>query len=405
MDALIIAAARALARGDPLGALKGVALRNDASALALRGIAMAQLGELPRARELLRKAGRAFGAGESLARARCVLAETEVALASRDLAWATRHLEAAREVLVKHGDTANAAHAGYLLVRHQLLVGRIADAERAMQALPRHVPLPLRVTHQLIRAQLALRRLQTGAARAALKRAEHLALQAGITALSAEVAAARAQLEMPAARLLSGKQERVLKLREVEGVLQAHALVIDGLRHAVRLRGREVALATRPVLLALVRALAQEWPADVSREALVRCAFRLRRADESARARLRVEIGRLRRALDGMATIAATPRGYLLQPLGTRQVLVLARPTEDEAGEVLALLSDGEAWSTSSLAEALHTSQRTIQRALDGLARAGKVQASGRGRALRWTGGGTPGFTTLLLLPSTLPST
>ncbi|HET7780493.1 MAG TPA: helix-turn-helix domain-containing protein, partial [Rudaea sp.] len=99
MDSLITAAAYALAQGDPLGALKRVALRNDAPALALRGTAMAQLGDFERARALLRSAARAFGPAEAVARARCVVAEAEIALVSRDLGWPTKALDAARETL------------------------------------------------------------------------------------------------------------------------------------------------------------------------------------------------------------------------------------------------------------------------------------------------------------------
>ena len=130
MDSLITAAARALAAGDPLGALNLIALRDDAPALALRGIAMAQLGDLARAKTLLRRAARAFGTKEAVARARCIVAEAEIALVSRDLNWPVKALDAARATLEKHGDRANAAHARYLAIRRLLLIGRIDDAEK-----------------------------------------------------------------------------------------------------------------------------------------------------------------------------------------------------------------------------------------------------------------------------------
>ena len=130
MDSLITAAARALAAGDPLGALNRVALRDDAPALALRGIAMAQLGDLDRAKALLRRAARAFGPKEAVARARCVVAEAEIALVSRDLGWPAKALDAARTTLEAHGDRVNAAHARYLEVRRLLLIGRLDEAER-----------------------------------------------------------------------------------------------------------------------------------------------------------------------------------------------------------------------------------------------------------------------------------
>ena len=188
MDSLITAAARALAAGDPLGALKRIALRDDAPAVALRGIAMAQLGDLVRAKALLRRAARAFGPKEAVARARCVVAEAEIALVSRDLGWPAKALDAARATLEAHGDRANAAYARYLEVRGLLLVGRIAEAERTLAKLdPSPLPPASRTVHELVVAGIAMRRLRTKAARAALARAEHAATDARIPALTAEV--------------------------------------------------------------------------------------------------------------------------------------------------------------------------------------------------------------------------
>src|SRR6185295_16515378 len=141
MDSLITAAARALAAGDPLGALNRIALREDAPALALRGIAMAQLGDLDRARLLVKKAGRAFGPKEAVARARCVLAEAEIAFVSRDLGWPAKALDAARATLEQHGDRANAAHALHLEVRRLLLLGHLDEAESMLSGLDA-APLP-----------------------------------------------------------------------------------------------------------------------------------------------------------------------------------------------------------------------------------------------------------------------
>src|SRR5512144_154710 len=150
MDSLIAAAARALAAGDPLGALNRVALRDDASALALRGIAMAQLGDLDRAKALLRSAARAFGPKEAVARARCVVAEAEIALVSRDLGWPTKELDAARATLEAHGDRVNAAHASYLNARRQLLFGHLDDAEQTLAGLdPANLPPALTAIHAL----------------------------------------------------------------------------------------------------------------------------------------------------------------------------------------------------------------------------------------------------------------
>ena len=404
MDSLITAAAHALAAGDPLGALKRVALRNDAPALALRGIAMAQLGDLVRAKALLRNAARAFGPREAVARARCIVAEAEIALVSRDLAWPVKALDAARATLEAHGDRVNAAHARYLEVRRLLLIGRLDEAERTLAGLdPAPFPPASRAAHELVVAGIAMRRLRTKAARAALDRAGRAARDAAIPALTAEVESACLVLNTPAARLIARGEERPLLLEDVEALLASRALIVDACRYAVRDAGSVISLATRPVLFALARALGEAWPADVSRGTLVALAFRGKLADESHRARLRVEVGRLRAALRTLAGVSATSRGFVLVPRGAREVVVLARPVEEQHAAVLAFLADGESWSSSALALALGASQRTVQRALDELAATGKVQPFGRGRARRWMTPPVGGFTTTLLLPAPLP--
>jgi hypothetical protein len=405
MDSLITAAALALAGGDPLGALNRIALRDDAPALALRGIAMAQLGDLDRAKLLLRKAARAFGPREAVARARCVVAEAEIAFVSRDLGWPRKALDAARAVLEAHGDWINAAHARHLEIRRLLLIGRLDDAERRLAMLdPTPLPPSLQASHALIAAGIAMRRLKIKAARAALAQAKRAALKARIPALTVEVDAAARLLETPAARLIARGRERLLLLSDVEALQGSKSLVVDACRYIVRDSREAVALARRPVLFALARALAEAWPGDLSRDALVAAAFGAKRADDSHRARLRVEIGRLRAKLRALAEISATPRGFALQPRLAGGVVVLARPVEERHAAVLAFLADGESWSSSALALALGSSQRHVQRALDQLAEAGKVQAFGRGRARRWVTPPLPGFTTTLLLPAPLPS-
>ena len=405
MDSLITAAARALAAGDPLGALNLVALRNDAPALALRGIAMAQLGDLVRAKALVRSAARAFGPKEAVARARCVVAEAEIALVSRDLGWPAKALDAARATLEQHGDRVNAAHARYLEVRRLLLIGRIDEAEHTLAELdPAPLPPALRAAHELVVAAIAMRRLRTKTARAALARAEHAARHAGIAALTAEVESASLILDTPAARLIARGQERLLLLDEVEALLASRALVVDACRHVVREARTVVSLARRPVLFALARTLGEAWPDDVPRDILVARAFRAKHADESHRARLRVEIGRLRTMLRTLADVSATKRGFALVPHRALEVVVLARPVEEKHAAMLAFLADGESWSSSALALVLGASQRTVQRALDALAAAGKVQSFDRGRARRWMTPPVPGYTTILLLPAPLPS-
>jgi hypothetical protein len=403
MDAPLTAAARALAAGDALGALKHVALRDDAPALALRGIALAQLGDLARAKILLRRAARAFGPEEAVARARCVVALAEIALVSRDLGSSARALVSARTTLAAHGDHRNAAHARGLEVRRLLLIGRLDEAERALAGLdPAPLPPASRAAHELLVAGIALRRLRTRAARAALAQAARAAREARIPALAAEVERAILVLSTPAARRIAVDGEQPLLLEEIEGLLASRKLVVDACRHVVRSGSDVVSLVRRPVLFALARALGEAWPQDASRDALVARAFGARKADESHRARLRVEIGRLRAVLRRLASVRATEHGFQLLPRRARQVVVLAPPVEGEHAAVLALLADGEAWSSSALALALATSQRSVQRALDALAATGKVQALGHGRARRWTTAPVVGFTTALLLPAPL---
>ena len=405
MDSLITAAARALAAGDPLGALNRVALRDDAAALALRGIAMAQLGDFDRSKVLLRKAGRAFGPKEAMARARCVVAEAEIALVSRDLSWNMKALEAARTTLEAHGDHVNAAHARYLQIRRHLLIGHLDEAERLLATLdPVDFPPASHTAHELLVAGIAMRRLDTATARAALTRAERAARQARIPAQAAEVASASEVLTTPAARLIARGKEHPLLLEDVEALQASKALVVDACRHVVRDTRTTVSLARRPVLFALARALAEAWPADASRSMLIARAFRGKHADESHRARLRVEMGRLRTLLRKVANVSATKDGFALVAPRARDVVVLARPVEEQHASVLAFLADGEAWSSSALALALGTSQRSVQRALDELSTTGKVQSFGRGRARRWMTPPMPGFTTTLLLPAPLPS-
>jgi tetratricopeptide (TPR) repeat protein len=404
MDSLIAAAARALAAGDTLGALKRVSLRDDPPALALRGIAMAQLGQYPRARELLRRAARDFGTHEELARARCVVAEAEVALAMRDLGDSPRALEAAAATLDARADRANALQARLIAVRRLLLLGRVDKAAAALARLDaRAAPPALAAVAELIAAELALRSLRTAPAQAALERAHEAADRARVPALLAEVAEARAALDRPAARRICAGVEQTLRLDEVAALMASGALVVDACRRGLSAGAAWLPLARRPVLFALARALAEAWPDDVERHALIALAFRTRRPDETHRARLRVEIGRLRALVAGFASIEATARGFVFVPRDAREVIALAPPIDGDQASLVALLSDGAAWSTSALALAVGASQRTVQRALVELEAEGRVRSIGQARARRWLSPPLAGFTTILLLPAALP--
>ena len=404
MDSLIAAAARALVVGDALGALKRVALRDDPGALALRGMAMAQLGEYPLARDLLRRAARRFGPREAVARARCVVAEAEVALAMRELGGSTRTLAAAAGVLERRADRANALLARLIAVRRMLLVGRLDGAASALARIDLEGQPPSLVSVAgLAAAEIALRSLRTAQAQAALTRAHEEALRAQVPALLAEVGEARAVLDRAAARTLRDGRTQALRLGEVEALLASGALVVDACRRGLRAGDAWRPLRRRPVLFALARALAEAWPGDVDRRALIGHAFDARFPNDSHRARLRVEIGRLRALAKPLARVEASARGYALAPRDRRTVVVLLPPIDGEHASLLALLADGEAWSTSALALALGASQRTIQRALVVLETAGRVRSIGRARAQRWLAPPLVGFTTILLLPSALP--
>jgi tetratricopeptide (TPR) repeat protein len=401
MDSLINAAARALAAGNPLAALDRVALREDPPALALRGIAMAQLGDLAVARDLLRRAARAFGSREPVARARCIVAEAEIALVSRDLREPAQKLDDARATLETHGDRANAAHAAYLKARRLLLIGQLDAAARTLEAIdPATLPPASRAAAWLVAAGIAMRRIEAAPARAALDRAAAAAQQAGIAGLEAEVARAIDSFAAPTARLRTPQGETQVDLAGVEDLLASNTLVVDACRNAVRTGGTTVSLGNRPVLFTLARTLAEAWPHDITRLALLQQAFRAREADESHRARLRVEIGRLRAELDPLAEISATEDGFILRPRSNRPVAILMPPQEEAHAGILALLADGESWSSSALALALDVSPRTVQRALDALAAVGKADSFGRGRACRWMARQVPGFPTSLLLPA-----
>lgn len=402
MDSLINAAARALAGGDTLGALQCVALRDDPPALALRGIAMAQLSEYPRARQLLRSAARRFGEDEALARARCVVAEAEVALAMRDLRGSPGALTAARKTLESHADHANAQHAQLIALRRLLLLGQLQECATTLSDIDTdRLPPPLLTVAELVTAELALRSLHTATATAALVRAHAAAAAAGIAALSAEVGIAATALTRPAARCMRGGEESLLRLHEVEALLSSGVLVVDACRRGLHAGAEYRSLARRPLLFALARALAQAWPDDVPRQTLITKVFRTRHADESHRARLRVEIARLRAAIAPLAAVTATPHGYAITARDQREIVVLLPPIEGAQASVSALLADGQAWSTSALALALGISQRQVQRALLALEPAGEVRAVGRARSQRWLAATLSGFTTNLLLPGT----
>jgi hypothetical protein len=254
----------------------------------------------------------------------------------------------------------------------------------------------------LTAAEIAIRQVRAGAAEAALAEARAAAEASAIPALIGEVATLHRSLRAPSARIVRAGTAVDASLGDVEALLAADRLVVDACRRAVR--GRAAALlASRPVLFAIARALAEAWPAPADRDGLITRVFAARVINPSHRARLRVEVGRLRAALRGIAAIEATATGFALVVAAAAEVVVLAPLVDGESGEVRALLADGEAWSTSALARALGASQRTVQRALRELEAGAHVRSVGRGRARRWLAPSPSGFATPLLLPGALP--
>jgi len=386
MDPHLRAAAVALSAGNPLGALGYVALRDDATALALRGVAMAQLGDFARAGALLKRALRAFGPEAALERARCTTALAELSLAARELRVPLASLQDAMRTFDAHADRRNALHARVLFARGSMLSGELASAERALlDASLRHAPARLVVATELLRAELALRRLDLPRARRALARARGPAERAAIPALSFELERLEGALAAPAARLIARGRVQALRLLDVEALFAERALVVDGCRRALRFGARQLSLSRRPVLFALLRCLAEAWPEPVSREQLIADGFGVHKANASHRARLRVELGRLRKLLAAVAEVQAHAVGYRVVAVQASRVVVLVPPFDGDEAALLALLGDGASWSTSSLSLALGSSQRTVQRALSELQDRGAVHGTGSGRARRWS--------------------
>lgn len=404
MDSLITSAALALARGDFFGALNRVALREDAPALALRGIAMAQLGDLERAKFLLRKAARKFGTKQPLSKARCLVAEMDIALALRDLDGSASQLESAQQLLRAHGDFINAAYAQHLQARLLLLFGKLDEAEALANKIDtEHASPAFKSAHQLVVASIAIRQLDIGAARRALAHAQASAQLALIPSLFAEIHKAAQLLQTPAARLISASTNTLLKLDDVETLYKSNHIIVDACRFAFRHQKNLISLASRPILFNLLQALGKAWPQDVARDQLIKIAFHHKLVDETLRVRLRVEIGRLRAEIASLADVKATAQGFVLVPQINASVVVLEQPIAEKYSAIIAILADGEAWSSSALALVLGLSQRTVQRALEALATSGKVESFGKGQSRRWVAAPPPGVTTILLLPGPLP--
>jgi tetratricopeptide (TPR) repeat protein len=383
VDEALIAAARALALGDALTALKWLALRQDAPARAMRGAALSQLGEFIRAKAQLRAALRALGPGDGLLRARCLAAEAEIALASGDLRWSAEPVARAVGELQAAGDARNAAYLQLVAARAALRLGRPAEAEELLRHAKFAPAAPLERTFaELVRVELAAKRGDADLLTSALESASAAAQRAAIPALVSEVARIRDHYEGPTAVISSRGKARTASFCEVCALGRSADVVIDGGAREVRSSGECVTFARRPVLFELLRVLAEAWPDAVPRDALIARAFGARRPNESHRIRLRVEIGRLRTFMRPWLGVVAEASGYALSATG--EVALVMPLEESPASRLLSLMHGGQAWSASSLAVALDVSERTVQRSLGELQSAGQVGPTGNGRGRRW---------------------
>jgi tetratricopeptide (TPR) repeat protein len=383
VDAPLTAAARALASGDGLSALKWLGLRADAPARAMRGAALSQLGEFVRAKAQLRAALRALGPGDGLLRARCLAAEAEIALALGDLRWSAEPVARAVAELEAAGDSRNAAYLQLVAARAALRLGRPEDAERLLRHAKFAPAAPLERTFaELVRVELAAKRGDPDLLTSALACAGAAADGAAIPALGSEVARIRDHYEGPTAVITSRGKARIASFCELCALGRSAEVVIDGGGREVRSSGECVSFARRPVLFELLRVLAEVWPDAASRDVLISRAFGARRSNESHRIRLRVELGRLRKFVRPQLEVVAKEPGYALS--ATREVVLVMPLEESPASRVLSLMHGGEPWSAPSLALALDVSERTVQRSLGELQSAGKVGPTGNGRGRRW---------------------
>lgn len=397
MDPTFASAARALARGDALLALKTIGRRTDPSGRALRSVALAQLGDFRTAKLEVRAALRALGPEQPALRAKCLAVEAEIALATGDLRWNAEPVVNALAELRAVGDARNADYLQLVAARAALRLGMPADAERLFRAGTFASTPPLgRAYAELVRVELAAKRGDATTLARALAGAARAAEQCASLALVAEVARLRDTYEGPSLVITSRGTAKMAAFLDLCALKSSGAIVIDGGTREVTSGDRVVSLVRKPVLFELLRALAEQAPDEATREMLITRGFGARRPNASHRSRLRVELGRLRSLVRGMLDVEAMDAGYAVR---AKRDVALVMPLEESAdSRLLALMQHGEPWSASSLAEALGVSARTVQRSLVLLESSGKVASRGEGRAQRWVRlGETP---TDLLLPA-----
>lgn len=396
LSTALVDAARALASGEPLRALALAGRDETASGRTLRGIAYAQLGDFELARESLEHVVARTKDRRTRARARAALVEID--LHTAEPAAVVRAAKDSARELDRLGDARNAAMQRLVVARAEVLLGRLEEARHTVdEVLAAELPPDVRAVASLARAEIAIRSVAAMDARKALARARAFLDEAPNHALARALVALEEELSRPIARMLRDGALRDADLYTIEGASRGDVLLVDTCRR-LALAGRvTIPLARRPVLFALLSALARAWPSSVPRDALAARAFDVRRVNESHRMRLRVEIGRLRKAMDGLgAEPVATADGYALA--SGRDVVVLFPSADDPAAHLALLLGDGAAWSVRSLAEHVGVSKSTAQRVLATLVKSGDVVRTGEGKHVRYVRPGTPIASRMLLL-------
>ncbi|HEY3595602.1 MAG TPA: helix-turn-helix domain-containing protein, partial [Polyangiaceae bacterium] len=328
-----------------------------------------------------------------------------IALALRDLRGPVKELDDPASFLARRGDADNALFARLVHARRLALLGDVDGADAALRKLSlTGAPARLVALASLAAADLAMKRIDAESAARWIAEGRRAAVVSRIPGLVAEIERLARQLNAPVARLSREGQSTPVRLHELPALFTSDDFLVDACRREARVGPRVAKLVTRPVLFELLLALAEAAPGEAARDTLIARVFGARRVNDSHRVRLRVEIGRLRKLLVGLAHLQATPYGFALAPRETKSVAILLPPTDGEASALLALFQGGEAWATSALAAAVGKSQRAVQRALGSLEKQGKVRATGEGRARRWVASPAAGFATTLLLvaPGTL---